>query len=116
MEPQIGHKSCKLVWDSSVGLVNRRAPKKSVALSKKTVSFGNVAKKPRKSLVAARISFFEDHNVENFIVEDNKTENGVVEHCKVENHLVEDLKTKNSVVENSKIENCKVRYNSNQLL
>ena len=80
MEPQIGQRSCKLIFDSSCGAVNRRAPKKTVGFTnpkkavgftdpktsvgftnvKKTVGFVNVSKKPRKSLVAARISFFED--------------------------------------------------------
>ena len=110
MEPQIGQKSCKLIWDSSVGLGSRiRAPKKSVSLSKKIVSFGNVVKKPRKSLVAARISFYEDHKVDNCKVEESKTENIAVEQCKVTSLPVEESKIKQTVVENTKIANCKVR-------
>lgn len=75
MEPQIGQRSCKLIWDSSCGLVNRRAPKKTVSfVSRKTVTFGNKAKKPHTSLVAERISFFEDGKTEDCKVR-NKRKN-----------------------------------------
>ena len=111
MEPQIGHKSCKLIWDSSIGLGSRRAPKKPVvSLSKKTVSFGNAAKKPRKSLVAARISFYEDHKVDKCKVEENKTEKRAVEHCSITSLPLEETQIKQSVVEKTKVTNCKVRY------
>ena len=55
MEPEIGQRSCRLIWDSSCGAINRKVTK--------TVGVEKVVRKPRrKSLVAARISFFEDRD------------------------------------------------------